>query len=183
MGYALAEAAREAGWQVTLVSGPVEIPPPEGVQRISVVSAAEMQQALQEQFVNTDLLVMSAAVGDYRPAQVAPQKIKREGALTLHLEPIPDILAGLAAVRREGQVLVGFAAETENLEEYAQAKLLRKQIDWIVANRVDLPGQGFASDQNRVEVFSSKGARYSFGPASKLEVARKLMRLWNIAAL
>ncbi len=179
MGYALAAAARESGWDVVLVSGPVTLPVPDGVHLVPVVSALEMEHELRQQFTEADLLIMSAAVGDFRPRQIAAQKIKREGMLSLELEPVPDILAGLAAVRRAGQTLVGFAAETENLEQYAQSKLVGKKIDWIVANRVDIPGQGFASDQNTVEVFSREGTRYTFGPSPKLEIARKLMRLWN----
>jgi phosphopantothenoylcysteine decarboxylase/phosphopantothenate--cysteine ligase len=179
MGYALAVAAREQGWDVVLVSGPVALSAPDGVHLISVQSAMEMERELKQQFGEADLLIMSAAVGDFRPRQIASQKIKRGGVLTLELEPIPDILAGLAAVRRVGQTLVGFAAETENLEQYARAKLIAKNVDWIVANRVDIPGQGFASDQNAVEVFSRTDSRYTFGPAPKLEIARQLMKLWS----
>lgn len=180
MGYAMAEAARDAGWETILVSGPVALSSPAGVEVISVVSAEEMQTVLQNFFPACDLLIMSAAVGDFRPAKVHDQKLKRgKEGLTLQLEAVPDILAGLAATRRAGQQLVGFAAETENLEEYAKRKLAQKGIDWIVGNQVNLPNQGFGSDQNRVEVFSRWGDHYSYGPASKREIARQLFALWG----
>lgn len=182
MGYAMAEAARDAGWETTLVSGPVSIPVPTGVRVVDVVTAEEMQTALRQHFAGCDLLIMTAAVGDFRPASVAPQKLKRgKSGITLELESVPDILAGLAATRRPGQLLVGFAAETENLKEYALRKLEEKGVDWIVGNVVNVPNQGFGSDHNRVEVFSRWGDHFSFGPLSKLDVARQLLSLWKPA--
>lgn len=182
MGYAMAEAARDAGWDTVLVSGPVALPPPGGVQVIDVVSAEEMQTVLQKYFPVCDLLIMSAAVGDFRPAQIHHQKLKRgKEGLSLQLEAVPDILAGLAATRRVGQLLVGFAAETENLELYAKKKLEEKGVDWIVGNQVNVPNQGFGSNQNRVEVFSRWGDHFSFGPLSKRDIARQLLSLWKPA--
>ncbi|MFA4943568.1 MAG: bifunctional phosphopantothenoylcysteine decarboxylase/phosphopantothenate--cysteine ligase CoaBC [Lentisphaeria bacterium] len=159
MGYALAAAAAAAGHEVVLVSGPVHLPPPAGCRLVSVETAAEMAAAVKAEFADAALLVMAAAVADYRPATVAGQKLKKGAApRTLRLEPTEDILASIAALKRPGQKVAGFAAETERLAEFAQAKLARKRLDWIVANDVSRPDIGFDRDENEATVFAADPA-------------------------
>jgi len=132
MGYALAEVARDRGAATTLVSGPTCLPAPAGVRRVDVETAAEMARAVREETVAADVLVMCAAVADFRPRRPAPEKIKkREAALVLELEPTEDILA---SIQRPGLVKVGFAAETERFLEHAQEKLVQKGLDLLVVN-------------------------------------------------
>jgi phosphopantothenoylcysteine synthetase/decarboxylase len=172
MGYALAEAALARGWEVDLVSGPVALQPPEGARLVRVVSTEEMLAACRERFPSCDLLIMAAAPADYRPASMAPEKLKKgDGGLELKLAPTPDILKHLATLRRNGQTVVGFAAETQRVEEYAQRKLREKSLDWIVANDVSQPGIGMESDANAVLLLGRGGERAAFGPAPKREVA------------
>lgn len=151
MGFALASAAQALGAQVTLVAGPVHLPTPAGVERINVLSANEMLAACQAHQAQSDLFIACAAVADYRMATPAEQKIKKTSAETLTLELIknPDILATLAASSPR-PFCIGFAAETQQVLEYAQQKLIRKNLDAIVANDVSDPSIGFGSDQNRV---------------------------------
>lgn len=149
MGYAIARAAREAGASVELVSGPVLLDAPDGVQRVMVESGEEMLAAVLERMSDCDLFIATAAVADYRPARPALQKIKKQAIHTsLPLEPVTDILATVAALDHR-PFCVGFAAETEQLEKYAQKKRLRKGVDLIAANRVG-NGQGFESDDNEL---------------------------------
>lgn len=149
MGYAIARAAREAGASVELVSGPVLLDAPDGVQRVMVESGEEMLAAVLERMSDCDLFIATAAVADYRPARPALQKIKKQAVHTsLPLEPVTDILATVAALDHR-PFCVGFAAETEQLEQYAQKKRLRKGVDLIAANRVG-NGQGFESDDNEL---------------------------------
>lgn len=149
MGYAIARAAREAGASVELVSGPVLLDAPDGVQRVMVESGEEMLAAVLERMSDCDLFIATAAVADYRPARPALQKIKKQAVDTsLPLEPVTDILATVAALDHR-PFCVGFAAETEQLEQYAQKKRLRKGVDLIAANRVG-NGQGFESDDNEL---------------------------------
>jgi len=149
MGYAIARAAREAGASVELVSGPVLLDAPDGVQRVMVESGEEMLAAVLERMSDCDLFIATAAVADYRPARPALQKIKKQAIHTsLPLEPVTDILATVAALDHR-PFCVGFAAETEQLEQYAQKKRLRKGVDLIAANRVG-NGQGFESDDNEL---------------------------------
>lgn len=161
-GFALAEAAAEAGAQVTLISGPVALPTPPGVTRVDVESALEMLAATEAAFDAADLLIAVAAVADYRAGAVAPQKLKREGTegLTLNLVANPDIIATLAA--RRGQdphpVLVAFAAETENVVAHAEGKRRRKGVDFVVANDVSRADIGFNSADNCVTVVGAAGA-------------------------
>lgn len=159
MGYAIARAAREAGAQVILVSGPVNLAPPAGVTCVRVEQAEAMREAVMRQVAAVDLFIATAAVADYRPAVRAGEKIKkRDGTLTLDLEPTPDILAEVAALTPR-PFTVGFAAETERVAEYAQDKRRRKQVDLIAANRVDDQGLGFDSDDNALTVFWDGGSR------------------------
>jgi phosphopantothenoylcysteine decarboxylase/phosphopantothenate--cysteine ligase len=148
MGYALAEAALRRGAQVTLVSGPTALTPPPVHQFVQVETSAQMRQALLASFGSASITIMTAAVSDFAPAEVAGQKIKREAALKLDLKPTPDILAELGASRAPGQLLIGFAAETQNVEENARRKLDRKHLDAIVLNDVSRPGLGFGSERN-----------------------------------
>jgi len=157
MGFAVAEAALERGAAVTLIAGPVSIASPKGARTISVRSAAEMYEAVKVNLDDATMVVMAAAVADYRPASVHQQKIKKNGsALVLDLEPTDDILA---AVAHEGgsRVVIGFAAETENVIENARKKLKEKGADLIVANDVSASDSGFDVDHNRIALVSSEG--------------------------
>ena len=157
MGFALAEAALERGAEVTLITGPVSIAPPAGARTISVRTAAEMYEAVNANLAGATIVVMAAAVSDYRPASVNQQKIKKNGAaLVLDLEPTADILA---AVARESvsRIVIGFAAETENVIENATKKLYEKGADLIVANDVSASDSGFDVDTNRIALVSSDG--------------------------
>jgi phosphopantothenoylcysteine decarboxylase/phosphopantothenate--cysteine ligase len=156
MGYALAEAALARGAEVTLVTGPVALTPPEGAHTIVVRSASEMFNAVMENFDAATMVVMSAAVSDYRPAQVAAHKIKKNNnnGMVLELEQTDDILAA-AGRRKDSRVIVGFAAETENVGVNAKKKLLEKNADLIVANDVSSSDSGFDVDTNRVTLVSA----------------------------
>ena len=177
MGYALAVAARNRGWQVDLVSGPVALGAPSGVKLHRVVSAAEMLAASEPCFDSCDLFIAVAAVADYRPRDCAPEKRKKSGgSVTLELVPTVDILKTLAARKRSSQVVVGFAAETHEVESYARRKLAEKRLDWIVANDVSQPGIGMNADDNTVLLIGSAGVRLPFGPAPKGEVADFILR-------
>jgi phosphopantothenoylcysteine decarboxylase/phosphopantothenate--cysteine ligase len=176
MGYAIAAAALERGWTVDLVSGPVQIAPPAGANVCKVVSAADMLAACEERFAACDLFIAVAAVADFRPKNAAREKLKKsEQSLTLELEPTVDIVRTLAARKTARQRVVGFAAETHELEISAQRKLKEKNLDWIVGNDVSQPGIGMDADDNRVILFSRAGERVAFGPAPKIEVARFLL--------
>ncbi|HEY0946611.1 MAG TPA: phosphopantothenoylcysteine decarboxylase [Opitutaceae bacterium] len=172
MGYALAEAAVARGWEVDLVSGPVSLPTPAGVRIQRVVSAAEMLDACEARFAMCDVFIAVAAVADYRPQAFSPEKTKKQGgAVTLTLVPTVDILQTLAQRKRPGQLVVGFAAETHDVEAYARRKLVEKNCDWIVANDVSAPGIGMDADANAVLVLGRGGERLTFGPAPKRAVA------------
>ncbi len=175
MGYALARVAARRGAEVALVSGPTELPDPEGVRVVRVGTAAEMARAVDAEAGAMDLFVGAAAVSDYRPAQVAPQKIRKgPGDETLVLERTPDILAGLGerfAGKAGAPVLVGFAAETEEVIARAREKLRRKRCDLVVANKVGAPGAGFGGDSNRVALVSATELAEIEGPKEKVAEA------------
>jgi phosphopantothenoylcysteine synthetase/decarboxylase len=172
MGYALAAAAAARGWEVELVSGPVALPAPEGVSCVRVVSAQDMFDACAMRFGTCDVFIAVAAVADYRPAVRAATKTKKEdGLVTLELVPTVDILKTLAAAKRPGQVVVGFAAQTHDVEMYAKRKLAEKNCDWMVANDVSAPGLGMEADDNAILLLSRDGGRLGFGPAPKQAVA------------
>jgi phosphopantothenoylcysteine decarboxylase/phosphopantothenate--cysteine ligase len=176
MGYALAEAAREAGAEVTLVSGPVCLETPFGVERISVLSAGDMRRAVLQALPGTDVFIAAAAVADYRPISVADEKIKKSAeTLSLELERTPDILAEVAA-RPDRPWCVGFAAETRDLADYALDKLRRKQLDMIAANRVDGEQGAFDSDDNELSVFWADGA-IELPRQPKAQIARELIAI------
>jgi phosphopantothenoylcysteine decarboxylase / phosphopantothenate---cysteine ligase len=163
MGFAMAEAARDRGADVTLVAGPTEVAPPTGVRLFRVVSAEQLERAVADHLDGARVLVMAAAVADQRPAEVAPQKVKkRDGEETLRLVRTPDILASLGARfvgAAQRPLLVGFAAETEKVEENARDKLARKNLDLIVANDVAAEDAGFAAETNTVLVLDRDGGR------------------------
>jgi phosphopantothenoylcysteine decarboxylase/phosphopantothenate--cysteine ligase len=175
MGFAVAAAARQAGAQVLLVAGPTRQPAPAGVERVDVVSAADMYQAVMAAADRADIFIGAAAVADYRPAQAAPSKIKKQAAqLTLTLERTQDILQAVAA-RPRPPFTVGFAAETQNLPRYARDKLVRKRLDMIAANWVG--GEtGFDTEDNALEVFWQNG-QTSLERQGKDALAQQLIRL------
>jgi len=171
----MARAARDQGARVLLVSGPVAIAEPQGVDVRRVRTAADMQRVTQELVGDADIFIAAAAVADYRPAEVRGQKMKKtEERLTLELVRNPDILASVAAMPG-APFTVGFAAETENVGEYAQAKLANKKLDMIIANRVG-DDCGFDYDENAVEVFWQGGGQ-AFPRAAKSDLASDLVRL------
>lgn len=174
MGFAVAEAAALAGAAVTLVAGPVHLPTPAGVQRIDVRSARQMHAAVLGAAEQCDVYIAAAAVGDFRPAEVAAHKIKKrgDGGLSLDLTQNPDILSDMAALPRR-PLLVGFAAETENVEDYARAKLERKRLDLIAANQVG-GGLGFEVEDNSLTLISAEGVQ-RLPTAPKRELARQLV--------
>jgi phosphopantothenoylcysteine decarboxylase/phosphopantothenate--cysteine ligase len=176
MGFALAAAAKAAGWTVDLVTGPVSLPEPAGVLVYPVVTAEEMLRQTDALFGPCDILIMAAAVSDWRPRVQAAQKVKKGAtSMTVEFESTPDILAALSARRRPEQYLVGFAAETEAVEQHALEKLERKNLDLIVANSVFGPQSAFGSEQNRVVLLGRGGWRKVLGPAPKTEIAQSLI--------
>ncbi|HEX4388731.1 MAG TPA: bifunctional phosphopantothenoylcysteine decarboxylase/phosphopantothenate--cysteine ligase CoaBC [Steroidobacteraceae bacterium] len=175
MGFAVAQAAREAGASVVLVSGPVSLPTPAGVRRIDVESAADMLAAVLKELPGTDIFISTAAVADYRPARAAAQKIKKTSdSLELDMERTTDVLATVAA-RADRPFVVGFAAETEAVEQNARAKLMKKNLDLIAANEVG-HDKAFDSDDNQLVVLTRNG-RHELGRAGKLRLARELIAL------
>jgi len=173
MGFAVAQAAAEQGASVQLVAGPVHLPTPAGVARVDVRSARDMREAVMERAPQSDIYIGAAAVGDFRPHEIAPHKLKKTGgALTLTLNENPDILAGVAALKPRPYV-VGFAAETQNIETYARAKLERKKLDLIAANKVG-EGEGFDTCENEILLISREGAE-RLARADKLALARQLV--------
>jgi phosphopantothenoylcysteine decarboxylase/phosphopantothenate--cysteine ligase len=180
-GYALARAAWRRGAEVSLVSGPVSLPAPYGVELVPVRSAREMEAALKERFAGVDAVLMAAAVSDYRPGQVAVKKMKRgQAEVQYHLVQNPDILQGLGRLKTR-QVLVGFAAETHDLEAEASRKLKEKNLDLIVANDVNRPDSGFQVDTNEVTLIAREGAPEPLPLLSKEEVAERILN--RVAAL
>jgi len=167
-GHACAEAAADRGAQVTLVTAS-QLPAAAGVDSVRVESAAEMEAAIGAAAKSADVVVMAAAVADFRPKVAAGQKV--HGVPELILEPTPDILAGLAATRPPGQLLVGFAAETEDVMERARRKLERKGVDLLVVNDVAAPGVGFDHDTNAVTILAADGATTVVPLGSKRQIA------------
>jgi phosphopantothenoylcysteine decarboxylase/phosphopantothenate--cysteine ligase len=176
MGYALAAAARRQGADVTLVSGPTELPPPPGVELVRVLDAEAMKDAVLQHAAGADIVVMAAAVSDFRAAERSDEKLAKETGqgLTLQLERTPDILAALRDLPGE-RTVVGFAAESSDLEARARAKLERKGSDLIVANLVGRPESGFGADTNEVVILDRLGGRSVAGPATKAEIASAVL--------
>ncbi len=178
MGYALAAAAAQQGAQVVLVSGPVQLPTPAGVQRIDVRSAAQMRDAVLSA-LPADIYIGAAAVADYTPRQVSPQKLKKTAGtqtLTLELVRTADILAEVAVQEQALKLVVGFAAETHDVEKYARGKLADKRLDLIIANQVGIAGNGFESDQNAAIAYWNGGQR-EFPGTAKTQLAQQLLDL------
>lgn len=177
MGFALAEAARDRGASVTVVAGRTETAPPQGVELVRIESAQEMYEAVLARYEGADLVIKAAAVADYRPVKREMQKIKKTGeTLSLELERTPDILKELGQRKRQ-QVLVGFAAETNDMETYARKKAAEKQCDFIVANDVSQPGVGFGYDTNAVSIYSAEGLIEEIPLQSKRAVAERILSL------
>jgi phosphopantothenoylcysteine decarboxylase / phosphopantothenate---cysteine ligase len=175
MGFAVAASAARRGAKVALVSGPTGLGTPQGVERIEVRSAEEMQRAVQSRFSGSTIAVFAAAVADYRPAEKSSKKIKRgKEPLSLRLEPNPDILASVAREKGE-RLVVGFAAETENVAENARKKLAQKNADLIVANDVTAEGAGFDHETNIVTLFARDGRDLPLPRMSKAEVAHRIL--------
>jgi phosphopantothenoylcysteine decarboxylase/phosphopantothenate--cysteine ligase len=180
MGFALAAEAARRGARVVLIAGPVALATPPGAQRVDVITARDMERAVHEHAPGADLIVMAAAVADYRPRQTASSKIKKErgGLAALEMEENPDILAGLRAMAPRA-VLVGFAAETEELERNALAKLERKGADYLVANDVSRSDIAFEKTVNEVTVFRREGPPVFFSRRPKSELAASLFDLFT----
>ena len=175
MGYALARAALRRGAEVALVSGPTALEPPAGARTLAVTTAAEMRDAVLQEFSSATAVIMAAAVSDYRPVLSADKKIKRgKGPIELRLEPNPDILKELGAAK-DGKFLIGFAAETEDLSANAAQKLRAKNLDMIVANNVALEGSGFDGDTNIATILDRTGATESLPLMSKDELAERIL--------
>ncbi len=179
MGFAIAATAATRGAEVILVAGPVHLPTPAGVIRIDVRSAAQMHDAVMAQ-LPCELYIGAAAVADFTPRVVAADKLRKspgQDTLTLELARTRDILAGVAAHALRPRLVVGFAAETTDVEAYARGKLERKQVDFICANRVGTEGSGFEADDNALVVLGRDGFRRALGPASKTTLAGSLLDL------
>ena len=175
MGYAIARAAARRGAEVTLVSGPVDLKAPMGVKLVPVVSAKDMFDAVTSVSLEQDAIIKAAAVADYRPTVVGAEKTKKsDGNMNIELERTDDILAWLGAHRREGQVLCGFSMETQNMLENSRAKLVKKNVDMIVANSLRTAGAGFGTDTNIVTVITKDGAE-ELALMSKDQVAHELL--------
>jgi phosphopantothenoylcysteine decarboxylase/phosphopantothenate--cysteine ligase len=175
MGYAVAEAAAQRGAKTLLITGPTSLETPANVERIDVRTAEEMQRAVSEKIAESSIAIFAAAVADYRPAQVLDQKIKRnKDPFTLSLEPTPDILA-TAAKSKGDRLIVGFAAETQNVGENARKKLAAKNADLIVANDVTGEGAGFDLDTNIVTLFARDGRDLPLPKLTKREVAQRIL--------
>lgn len=178
MGFAIAQQLKELGADVTLVSGPTALPHPQQMTVIPVTSAAEMLEACEKYFDDASIIVMSAAVADYTPIEVASQKIKKkENEFSIALKKTTDILATLGNKKKKEQLLIGFALETNNELENAKDKLVRKNLDFIVLNSMQDQGAGFATDTNKVTIINRSGESSVFPLKSKEDVAKDICSL------
>ncbi len=176
MGIAIAEAAARSGAHVTLVCGPSNTSSSDVVTRIDVVSAQQMFEAVMRLREQQDVIICAAAVADYRPKYIADKKLKKkEAALTIELEPTPDILASVGALKTDGQILVGFALETDNELGNAQEKLRKKNCDLLVLNSLRHPGAGFGHDTNKVTILDRHNNIATFELKSKSDVANDIL--------
>lgn len=176
MGYALAKIARRRGADVILVSGPVAIPPPDGIETVAVTTSEEMRKAVLARAAECDLVIKAAAVADYRPVERSDRKVKKKSPeMTILLGKNPDILAELGRIKPAGQILVGFAAETESLHENAVAKLTAKNLDMIVANDVSQDGAGFIADTNIVTIIRRDGSDEALPQLPKEQLAGEIL--------
>ncbi|MBI6548064.1 bifunctional phosphopantothenoylcysteine decarboxylase/phosphopantothenate--cysteine ligase CoaBC [Xenorhabdus lircayensis] len=175
MGFSIAQAAAERGAKVTLITGPVNLLTPQGVKRIDVTNALEMHEQVQAMAASQNIFIGCAAVSDYRFKQIATEKIKKQGdEITFTLVKNPDIVASVAAMEKNRPFVVGFAAETQNVEEYARGKLKQKHLDLICANDVSLTGHGFNSDTNALHLFWHDG-RIHLPHSGKLQLSHRLL--------
>lgn len=175
MGYAIAEEAEKLGANVTLITGPTTLTPPENITTIYIESAQEMYERVIELYPKVDVVIKTAAVADYRPSNTYQQKLKKQdGAFHIEMERTKDILGELGTLKKN-QLLVGFAAETENVDEYAQNKLLKKNLDLIVANNITSSGAGFGTDTNIVTIFDRNHEKVELPIMTKHDVAKKLL--------
>lgn len=184
MGYALAKEARDMGFDVCLVSGPVELSKPKGVEVIEVETALNMKKVIDEKFNLYDWVIMTAAVCDHRPKSRNNIKIpKDQFPENLLMARNPDILKELGEKKRDNQVLVGFAAETHMVLESAHKKLKQKKLDWIVANDVSKTNLGFSSDQNEVTLINSDGLENQISRADKSVIAKEILHAIHLSWL
>ncbi|MBR0408547.1 MAG: phosphopantothenoylcysteine decarboxylase, partial [Clostridia bacterium] len=181
MGYAIADAAAKRGAKVTLVTGPVNLSVPDGVEAMRILSTQDLYDAMTARCPEMDIVIQAAAPADFTPAAVADQKIKKQGDgdLTLTLRQTPDVAAQVGRLKRPGQVLVGFAAETNDVLENAQGKLQKKNLDMIVANDVTAPGAGFDVDTNIV-TFVTRDKQETLPCLPKTQVAEELLDRANM---
>jgi len=178
MGYAIAQAALDAGHEVTLISGPVALATPEGAEVVHVNTADEMYDAVHAHLEGIDIAVLSAAVADFKPAQFIARKIKkREGVPQITLVPTRDILASLGAITARKFLLAGFAAETNDIVENSRKKLVKKQCDVVIANDVSAPGVGFESNENELTILYPDQSSRILPRASKQSLARELVKI------
>ncbi|MCI9486265.1 MAG: bifunctional phosphopantothenoylcysteine decarboxylase/phosphopantothenate--cysteine ligase CoaBC [Lachnospiraceae bacterium] len=179
MGYALARAAMQRGAEVTLVTGPTSLKRPEFVKVVEIVTAAELYEAVLSRFAEQDVIIKAAAVADYRPAAVSGEKVKKaEGEMSIPLSRTEDTLKALGERKREGQFLCGFSMETERMLEHSREKLLKKNLDMIVANNLKVEGAGFGTDTNVVTIIT-RGGEVSLPKMSKEEVAHRILDAIN----
>lgn len=181
MGFAIAAAAATRGEHVTLISGPVALTTPPGVQRIDVLSAQQMEDAVHQSVQQQHIFIGCAAVADYRPVMVAQQKIKKhQSTFSVQMVKNPDIIASVATLQTGRPFVVGFAAETDNVEQYARQKLVHKNLDMICANDISKQNQGFDSDQNALHLFWSQGDK-RLALTSKAQLASQLLEeiIWH----
>ena len=174
MGYAIAEEFASQGAEVTLISGPVSLSCSSKIKRIDVTTAVEMCEVAKEEFTKSDIAVMCAAVADYAPKQYSETKIKRSGEMTIELVPNPDIAATLGAVKRPDQILAGFALETNDEEANAQAKLAKKNLDYIVLNSLADKEACFGYDTNKITIIGCSGEKQTYTLKTKKEVAKDI---------
>ncbi|RLD84179.1 MAG: bifunctional phosphopantothenoylcysteine decarboxylase/phosphopantothenate--cysteine ligase CoaBC [Bacteroidetes bacterium] len=176
MGYALAKECKNRGANVTLISGPVSIEKPEGINMVNVTSAQQMMDACLNEFNEIDIAIMNAAVADYTPSETSDKKIKRKGdEMSIKLKPTKDIAAELGSLKKENQILIGFALETDNEEENAAKKLIKKKLDFIVLNSLQDKGAGFGYDTNKISIVFADNNIKKFELKSKKEVAEDIV--------
>ncbi len=175
MGYALARAAAAAGWSTELISGPVNLPEPAGISVIRVETGQQLFEQVSRRFPECDILIMTAAIMDYRPREVADHKIKKhELRMVIEMEPVVDVLATVAR-NKSHQLIVGFAAETNDLIENARKKLQAKNADYIIANKIGGQDGAFGKDENEVIIISADEDPVRLGPLSKDALAKDLV--------
>ena len=184
MGYAIAKEARDMGFEVCLISGPVELPKPIGIEVVDVESALDMKRAIDKKFSFYDWVIMTAAVCDHRSKSSSKIKLSKEQfPENLSMTRNPDILKDLGKKKSKSQLLVGFAAETHMVLESARKKLKQKNLDWIVANDVSKTNQGFSSDQNEVTLINSDGLESQIARADKSVIAKEILHAIHLSWL